>query len=38
LHQARQFNGERCAQWDWQEIANQVEKIFRVTLLEAGKV
>jgi glycosyltransferase involved in cell wall biosynthesis len=38
LHQARQFNGERCAQWDWQEIATQVEKIFRVTLLEAGKV
>jgi len=35
LHQARQFNGERCAQWDWQEIASQVEKIFRVTLLEA---
>lgn len=38
LHQARQSNGERRAQWDWQEIANQVETIFRVTLLEAGKV
>lgn len=37
LHQARQFSGERSAQWDWQEIANQVEKIFRMTLLEAGK-
>ena len=38
LRHARQFNGDRCTQWDWQEIANQVEKIFRVTLLEAGKV
>lgn len=38
LRQARQVNGERSAQWDWQEIANQVEKIFRVTLIEAAKV
>ncbi|MEY4078083.1 MAG: GDP-mannose-dependent alpha-mannosyltransferase [Pseudomonadota bacterium] len=38
LNRARQFNGNRSSQWDWQEIANQVEKIFRMTLLEAGKV
>ena len=38
LNRARQFNGDRSSQWDWQEIANQVEKIFRMTLLEVGKV
>ncbi|WP_233251880.1 glycosyltransferase family 1 protein [Limnohabitans sp. Jir72] len=37
LHQARQFNCARSLQWDWQEIAHQVEKIFRMTLHEAGK-
>ena len=37
LQQARQFNCARSLQWDWQEIANQVERIFRMTLSEAGK-
>jgi glycosyltransferase involved in cell wall biosynthesis len=37
LHQARHFNRARSPQWDWQEIASQVEKIFRTTLLETGK-
>lgn len=37
LHQARHFNCARSLQWDWQEIANQVETIFRKTLHEVGK-
>jgi glycosyltransferase involved in cell wall biosynthesis len=37
LQQARQFNCGRSLQWDWQEIASQVERIFRMTLSEAGK-
>jgi glycosyltransferase involved in cell wall biosynthesis len=37
LFKARQFNQERSPQWDWQEIANQVEKIFRMTLRETGR-
>lgn len=38
LQQARQHTHSSIRQWDWQEITNQVESIFRTTLSSAAKL
>jgi len=37
LHNARQHTHESIRQWDWREITNQVETLFRSTLMNCAK-